>query len=546
MKNIFIFICITMSSIVFSQKNFTVEKWATTAKVWGFLKYYHPNVASGKFDWDNELISRCKRLDEIKNKEELSQFYLEWIDSLGTLKECKKCSEIPKKEFFDKNFDLGWLENKELLSDAVQKKMQYIEKNRFQGNNFYLEIGKEGNIKTRNEPKSDTSEYPDRYFRLLSLFKFWNSIEYFYPYKYLMDENWNAVLLEMIPKFNDAKSGKEYHLAMLETTVKLCDSHTTFKTKFTIDFFGTNFFPADLKIIDKKAVVIGFLNDSLSKINDLRIGDIITKIDGREIMEILNDRSKYIPASNANGKVRDTYYNLINGNTREVQVVLNRDGVSSSRLINRYSFGEIFKKSQKYVKFKVLENNIGYVNFASMDHKDIDELVTSLSSTKAIIFDLRNYPNIIPHRLSNFLNSSKMPFSKSILPDLTYPGKFFWNSPAFCGQKNDEYYKGQVIILVDQNTQSRGEYVAMMLQTAPKVTTIGNQTAGADGNISKIDFLGNYSSLISGTGVYYNNGTQTQRKGIKINILMEVSIEAIRQGRDEILEKAVQYCNNKI
>ncbi|APT21372.1 hypothetical protein BU993_01200 [Flavobacterium columnare] len=30
------------------------EKLVSTCKVWGFLKYYHPNVAKGGFDWVNK------------------------------------------------------------------------------------------------------------------------------------------------------------------------------------------------------------------------------------------------------------------------------------------------------------------------------------------------------------------------------------------------------------------------------------------------------------------------------------------------------------
>ena len=33
------------------------EKLAATAKVWGFLKYYHPKVADGKYNWDEQLFN---------------------------------------------------------------------------------------------------------------------------------------------------------------------------------------------------------------------------------------------------------------------------------------------------------------------------------------------------------------------------------------------------------------------------------------------------------------------------------------------------------
>ena len=39
-----------------SYNNVTVENLIVLCKVWGFLKYYHPDIANGKIDWDNELF----------------------------------------------------------------------------------------------------------------------------------------------------------------------------------------------------------------------------------------------------------------------------------------------------------------------------------------------------------------------------------------------------------------------------------------------------------------------------------------------------------
>ncbi|WP_166638517.1 hypothetical protein [Maribacter spongiicola] len=52
-KIILLTIILLFGNILFSQNDFTEEhKLVTTAKVWGFLKYYHPEVANGKFNWD--------------------------------------------------------------------------------------------------------------------------------------------------------------------------------------------------------------------------------------------------------------------------------------------------------------------------------------------------------------------------------------------------------------------------------------------------------------------------------------------------------------
>jgi len=540
MKKIILLFLIITSQLGFSKEISETEKQASLCKVWGFLKYYHPNVSKGDYNWDEQLLIILPKVEQAKNREELSKVYLDWIESLGTIKVCKTCNELSNQKYFDKNFDLSWTQSTESFTDELTIKLKYIENNRFQGNSYYVTSTNIGNIVIKNEPKYDNFEFPNENYRLLSLFKFWNTVEYFYPYKYLTNQNWNEVLNEMIPKFMSAKNATEYHLVMLEAVVKLDDSHGIFKTKFTTEYFGTKFISAKLKIMDDKAIVTGFYNDSLSKINDLRIGDIIENVNGKSIKDILNEKLKYIAGSNLNSKVRDTYYTIANGNIDSLSISVNRNGKLYDKIIYRYPFDLIFKKNIKNEKYKILENNIGYIDMAALDMKDVDETMKKLENTKAIIIDIRNYPNFIPYPIANYLNSEKKPFLKTNIPDLKYPGKFIWKEYATAGKNNKEYFKGKVVLLVNEETQSRAEYSVMCLQTANNVITIGSQTAGADGNISYIEFIGGYKSLMSGTGIYYPDGTITQRKGVKVDIEILPTIKGILEGKDEVLEKAIE------
>lgn len=545
MKKIILLFLIIISQLGYSKEISETEKQASLCKVWGFLKYYHPTVAKGDYNWDEQLMLVLPKIENAKTKEAISKVYLDWIDSLGEIKECKSCKEENTKEYFDKNFNLAWTQKDELFSDKLSEKLKHIENNRFQGKNHYVSATKNGNISVKNEPQYENFEYPNENYRLLSLFKLWNTIEYFYPYKYLTDQNWDDVLSEMIPKFKNAKSATEYHLAMLEIVVKMDDSHGIFKTHFTANYFGTKFIPAKLKIIDNRAIVTGFLNDSLSIKNDLKVGDIIEKIEGKTVNEIIETKLKYINSSNYNGKFRDTYLTITSGNTDSLEVVLNRENSIKNRIIKRYPFEKVFNNSPKLEKYNLLDNNVGYVNMAILKRNDVDEMMKKMSNTEAIIFDIRNYPNFIPYQISNFINSEKREFLKTTIPDLSYPGKFIWQKNSTTGKKNSDYYKGKVIVLVDEKTQSRAEYSVMCLQTGNNVTTVGSQTAGADGNVSRIEFIGGYTSLISGTGIYYPDGSQTQRIGLKVDIEVKLTIKGIQEGKDEVLEKAIEVIRSE-
>ena len=76
-----------------SQQLSAVNKLKTTAKVWGFLKYYHPNVADGSKDWDEYLFNLLSKTNETQTKAEYSKILLNWINSIGKVENCKQCKE---------------------------------------------------------------------------------------------------------------------------------------------------------------------------------------------------------------------------------------------------------------------------------------------------------------------------------------------------------------------------------------------------------------------------------------------------------------------
>jgi len=100
-----------------------------------------------------------------------------------------------------------------------------------------------------------------------------------------------------------------------------------------------------------------------------------------------------------------------------------------------------------------------------------------------------------------------------------------------------------VVILVNYKTQSHAEFTCMSLQTAPKAVVIGNQTSGADGNVTYISLPGEIKIPITGIGIYYPDGTPTQRKGIKIDIIVNKTISGIINKEDELLQSAIVYIN---
>ena len=163
---------------------------------------------------------------------------------------------------------------------------------------------------------------------------------------------------------------------------------------------------------------------------------------------------------------------------------------------------------------------------------------------KGLIIDCRNYPSDFPiYKLSRYLMPKRTPFAKFSKGSIANPGLFTYTRLHKAGIKNKKYFKGKVIILVNETTQSSAEFHSMAYRVNPNATVVGSSTAGADGNVSQFYLPGGISTMISGIGVYYPDGKDTQRVGIVPDIEVKPTIEGIKKGKDEVLEKAIEIIN---
>ncbi|MBL0735995.1 peptidase S41 [Flavobacterium sp. GN10] len=549
MKKVTLILLLIFSQTIFSAAKITeTEKLAATCKVWGFLKYYHPAVAAGKTNWDEQLFTILPKVESASTKEEYATVIEKWIDELGNIPENKPQLDDPKRDYFNKNLNLDWTQQEKLFSKSLSSKLKFIEENRFQGSNYY--VNREGKgiaLQFINEPEYAQFNWTDKNLRLLGLFRFWNYVEYFFPYKYVMDQNWDEALIEILPHVSDPKSEKEFVLAMREISIKLNDSHASTMSANMIKYLGGEKYPAfGARLVDNKSVIVSVANDSLAKIDDLKIGDIITKLDGVSIKEKAEEFSKYMQGSNRAAADLNSGFVMFTGNNDEFEIEFIRNNITSVKKVHRYPNEKIKRTPPKSVaKWEILENNIGVVRMSKVPKEEIAGMMEELKNTKSIIFDVRARPTYTDFLVSDYLNSEPKPILRLLYQDLSYPGRYYFNNEMQeCGKINTDYYKGKVIVLVGSGTHSFGEQTAMSLQTAPNATVIGTQTSGADGPNYYFTIIKGFDSSFTSAGVFYPNKKETQRVGIVPNITVKPTILGVQQGKDEVLERALLYIEN--
>ncbi|WP_076508093.1 S41 family peptidase [Chryseobacterium shigense] len=542
MRILFIFILSFLNMPFSAQALSETQKLESLGKVWGFLKYYHPHVAKGDFDWDEQLVQKIDELDRIHDKAQLNELYFRWISSLGKVEDCPTCLKHDKeKVYFLKNFDLSWLSDNHLFDEKVSRQLLFIQNNRNLGGNHYFGSGGK-KVYFRNE-KSYGSKFTSKQISLLELFRYWNLVEYFFPYKYQTDENWNDVLREMIPKFISIKSDESYHLALAELVTKVDDSHAFLYSPIINAYqYGRRKVPVEYAYAEGKLIITQVIGNQLDEENVLQAGDIIYDVNGRTIPQIVNSLGKYVPASNSWGKINKVKNLFLFSNNNSVTLKVERNGENLSLTVKTYLLKDIIGHKpavQQKWKFLNADKKTGYVNMGIIEKGDLDDMYRDFQYTTSIIFDLRNYPKLTIFPLSRMILPEKSIYYQFNFPETDYLSKFYTAKNSI-GRKNPGYYKGNVVVLVDENTQSQAETTAMMFKQHPKAKVIGSNTSGANGDIIRFK-IADLDTCFTGLGAYYPDGRETQRIGIVPDIIIKPTLKGIGEGKDEVLERALLY-----
>jgi C-terminal processing protease CtpA/Prc len=248
--------------------------------------------------------------------------------------------------------------------------------------------------------------------------------------------------------------------------------------------------------------------------------------------------------------MRDIAKNLLRGDTPGVKIAFIRTEKRDTLVLSRYPSDRMdltadWSWSRPDSCYRLINKEVGYINLVNIRTSKLEDIFRLFRDKKGIIIDIRNYPaEFVVFSLGKYLMPEPVEFVKFTRPVINYPGIFEWQDAPAVGEENPDYYRGRVIILVNEITQSQAEYTAMALRQAPRALVLGSTTAGADGNVSRIFFPGNILTMISGIGVYWPDGGETQRIGIVPDIELRPTVEGIREGRDEILKKAVDLIEN--
>lgn len=522
---------------------------AKLCKVWGYVKYRHPAFLLGKKDWDAELLELIPQVRDAKDEKTVNELLHTWVEGLGevdygTSEPVKAWAEAGEDE---KVFiaDTAWATDTAALGEALTADLAQLGEipaiDRSKGPGWI-----DQSLYLSNEPEHEAA-YEDAGFRLLGLFRLWNAMEYCFPYLDLLDEDWDGCLKAHIPQMLDGSDQASYERALASLAYQLHDPHVSLGT-FDAERmsmappsyadYGSYKFPVPLMEAEGKLVV-----SSTAVGCPLERGDVLQAVNGISVEQLTEERKQYASYPREDAVLNRMRY-IITASTEEVnQLTVLRDG-QELELSVRY--GERTPRMQTAETFyQVTEGNIALISPGIPDTPEGSlELANTLSRTDGLIIDLRQYPvSSAVYVLEGYLleaDSASLVFG---MPSESVPGAYIKVTNVHGGSRR--YDKPVVILMCNDSSQSAAETAITIFRQAEGAITMGDHSAGGNGTIALLPLPGGLDMTFSSLAVYTPEGERTQRTGIAPDIRVEPTIQGIAEGRDEVLEAAIEYLNHK-
>ncbi|MES2306781.1 MAG: S41 family peptidase [Gemmatimonadota bacterium] len=389
--------------------------------------------------------------------------------------------------------------------------------------------------------------FPSTGYRVLAAYQWWNAIHYFYPYLALTGENWDAVLPAGIRVMESARDSMEYVLGVATMATRIHDSHGFIISPTMESHYGTAYVAAHVQYIGGVPVVVSVGGDSATRASGLAVGDVILRVDGESAAAKRARLAPYIPHSTPQSLDALVARGIFSGPPGAAQVVVNdRRGRVRTLTVPRTSEMAAFLGSPRFGPIlRLLPGNIGYADLSRLTVQMVDSMFAMFSQTTAIIFDDRGYPQgtvwAIAARLTEQQHVAAARFDRRLVMS---PDSTSWATTSFVqylpGPKGPRY-RGQTVVLVDERSLSQAEHTVLFLKAANQSLVIGSPTMGANGDVTNVALSGDVTVYFTGQSVTHVDGRALQRVGIQPDIFVRPTLKGIRAGRDEVLDRAIQY-----
>lgn len=558
-----------------------VENFHTYAKAYGYVKYFHPSDEAVQIDWAKFAAYGAAKVEKCRSKEQLAEALNELFRPVAPSVRFVVAKESPvydlklitpdnasqyrltywqhfgvsmgmktKHVYKSVRINSGSQENNEKLFDAQPEFGKVITKEI--GDQIYCQVPL---VLYRNDqstfPQADAAAYKklkaqtDTFVfnpsvlshKVGNVVNVYNVFQHFYPYFDVVNVQWDKELTKALTRCITDTSAYDHLVTLQKFTAPLKDGHISVSSPIQ-KYYAPSF--AWEWVEDKLVITHNFIGDSR-----FNVGDIVSHIDGISAEKYFEEIDSQISAGTKGWlNNRAELLGLMGKSGSVMKLTINNKEVEITRYRNAYELRSALKN--QYKPYRQFGDSIWYLNMSLIDINSINKLLPALSKSKAIICDARGYPNGNHEFITHLMQKDDTTSGWMQVPEIIYPDHEnvagYYKANWIPMMKAQKPYLGnkKIIYIIDGSAISYAESCLGYIEGYHLATLVGQPTAGTNGDVNPFLLPGGYTVAWTGLKVLKHNGTQHHGIGILPNIYVNKTIQGIKEGRDEFLEKALE------
>jgi C-terminal processing protease CtpA/Prc len=329
--------------------------------------------------------------------------------------------------------------------------------------------------------------------------------------------------------------------------LKLCagfkDGHSTASSFIIESYFGTRTAPIRVRYLNEMVTVSNVYQTSDDNPGKIQLGDQIIEVDNKKVTDLFMINMPFVSCPNESARYRDLANLTLRTNKQEMNLKIIRNNSEMQVKTTTLKARDLQKKEHEQadrLAITSLNDSVTLIKCKFADSIALENYFKTRQQIKWIIFDMRSTTNWILPCVSKYLVQNKSIFAFYSYPLINSASQTSELFPLFIGPDNNNFVSVTPIILVNENTQSQGEFQTMALQQMPGAITIGSQTAGTDGNVSTYLIPGNIEVRMTTIRILYPDLSETQNYGIKIDYYSRPTVDDLVHNRDPELDLALR------
>jgi C-terminal processing protease CtpA/Prc len=361
----------------------------------------------------------------------------------------------------------------------------------------------------------------------------WNIFQHFYPYFDLIETDWNAELGTALGAALDSRDDFEFYRALQLLVAALHDGHGSV---FHPDINRSRaWFQVGVDWIEDQVVV------TASAVPEVLIGDVVVSIDGQSAVAIVDDEMRF-QSGTTQWRRRQCLRSFGTGDQGSTAAVVVRRGEEELEFtLERTNRGILAEPRPQAIE--EVKNGIYYVDLSRASMAEIEARVSDLAAATGVIFDLRGYPNgshdVISYLIDEDVLSARWNVSQIIYPD--QDRIVGWDtSGRWLLEPHEPRFQGTPVFLTDDRAISYAESVMGIVEAYGIADIVGRTTAGTNGDVNPFILPGGFWVSWTGMKVTKHDGSQHHLVGIIPTVPVSRTIAAVREGRDEDLDRAIE------